>query len=443
MSNSSNLMGCALFIDIENVIGGCSTLGIKVDLKPVCDKLMEVSTLRLRKAYGDIAKSCFSIGLDSSEINSIRKNLSTNLIEINDVPYVTNHKNAADMYIVTSALSLAYENSNIDSFAILSTDKDFVPLYTKLKELGKKVIIISIDKVQTSQILTSIADNLFYYEFLPGINLPIKQNEQVPEQGNYMRLLERACQTITEAGEQVLGSNLLSKMRQLQSDFDYKQMGFKKFIDFLKHVEKNHNFLSIRNAPESGGDISITLVSDYKQEVQQHVDSNHLEEKYKVFLEEKLKCTLFKIDKLDSICNTIEEVFTIEYDNNKLLKGMSLQTLSEKSLEAINLSDPNFGISSGSMYKILLSLHFSRAFYVSPSEDNQFNPFILSFINYPPNLLKFLINNWLLLIIQSKMFYIDPVAFSRLFYGDAKAEHVAKIKEYLDDVVDRFNLSLN
>ena len=118
----------------------------------VINKLLEESSdpkIRIRRAYGDIYAAVKLLKKHVGEEKlrglhwSIRNNLAENLVQIADTPYLKS-KNSADMWLTADALSIAHTSPAIDQFAILSSDRDYIPLILKLQGLGKEVIGIGI-----------------------------------------------------------------------------------------------------------------------------------------------------------------------------------------------------------------------------------------------------------------------------------------------------------
>ncbi|RLI83570.1 hypothetical protein DRP04_01045 [Archaeoglobales archaeon] len=64
----------------------------------------------------------------------------------------TELKSLLDAMMIVEILTTAYENKHIETFVIISGDKDFYPVAMKLRELGKEVIIIGPDE-DTADIL--------------------------------------------------------------------------------------------------------------------------------------------------------------------------------------------------------------------------------------------------------------------------------------------------
>src|SRR5262245_63022623 len=87
-------------------------------------------------------------------------------IELIEIPRrAQSGKNSADIRLCVDAMDLAYSKEHINTFVILSGDSDFSPLVSKLKELGKHVIGLGMQK-STSDLLRDNCDEFIYYEDL-------------------------------------------------------------------------------------------------------------------------------------------------------------------------------------------------------------------------------------------------------------------------------------
>ena len=83
----------ALFVDTENLVRGASTIGLPVDIGPVLGKLKEYGKVQIRRCFGDLERNVKSW----QEREQIRRMLHSNLMQIEDVPFITQYKNTADM----------------------------------------------------------------------------------------------------------------------------------------------------------------------------------------------------------------------------------------------------------------------------------------------------------------------------------------------------------
>lgn len=77
------------------------------------------------------------------------------------------YKSLLDPIMIVEILSTAYENKHVQTFVIISGDKDFFPVAKKLRELGKDVVIIGPDE-DTAEILKT---NFEYIDVAMLINL--------------------------------------------------------------------------------------------------------------------------------------------------------------------------------------------------------------------------------------------------------------------------------
>jgi hypothetical protein len=296
---------------------------------------------------------------------------------------------------------------------------------------------------------------------LPGNALPsqadpenpiIVQTNNLTSSDDYINLVLRACQTLTEAKTIILGSNLCTKMRELKSDFDYKSLGFLKFSDFLKDISKNSNYITLKYTSDSGGDIEIFLNDEALKNLPristQVIDAEPsiLCQEYVKYLEDKLKAKFLPIHMMEKICQTIEEVFEEakedknNYGPQSTFNGISLQRLSLGVLQRFSSDEIDSSSISNSIFKIHLSLYYSRAFYIISNQYDNKNPSITSFSSTPPNLLSYLIQHYIFLIIKSRKFKADIEAFTLLFYGDVSAMHMSLVESHLNDTIDTYNL---
>ncbi|MDR2339217.1 MAG: NYN domain-containing protein [Deltaproteobacteria bacterium] len=171
----------ALIIDIENLIGGFNkenglegeavdTIRQQIiqnfDIGPVCKAVQDLyGSLFFRISIGDIFFSCKRTG-NLDLINQIKRNFHLNLIDIHDVCNFQNVKNHSDFVVYTETLDLAYREESIDSFAIVSMDKGFIPMYIKLKQLGKSVTVVGMSKSMTPEYPKGIVDHVLYIDEL-------------------------------------------------------------------------------------------------------------------------------------------------------------------------------------------------------------------------------------------------------------------------------------
>ncbi|WP_435417555.1 NYN domain-containing protein [Parerythrobacter aurantius] len=111
----------ALLIDADNV----NPAGID----PVLTVLAELGQVNIRRAYGNWAKDALKKWGDITNRFGIRPHQQFDL---------TRGKNATDMAMSIDAVDLLYQGK-VDGFGIMSSDSDFTPLVTRLRQDGLPV----------------------------------------------------------------------------------------------------------------------------------------------------------------------------------------------------------------------------------------------------------------------------------------------------------------
>src|SRR5699024_1523912 len=74
-------------------------------------------------------------------------------------------KNATDSALIIDAMDLLY-SGNVEGFAIVSSDSDFTPLATRLRESGKRVI--GVGQRKTPKAFVEACERFVFLEVLGG-----------------------------------------------------------------------------------------------------------------------------------------------------------------------------------------------------------------------------------------------------------------------------------
>jgi uncharacterized protein (TIGR00288 family) len=110
----------AVLIDYENV--GLNTI------QKLFDQLASFGKVTLKRAYADWSKAT----------KSRDQILELGIEPVHVFRSLSRHKNTCDIRLTIDAIELLF-TSSIDTFVIVSSDSDFVPLVNKLRSSGKKV----------------------------------------------------------------------------------------------------------------------------------------------------------------------------------------------------------------------------------------------------------------------------------------------------------------
>ena len=420
-NGESNREQVALFVDLDNFIGFCSGFGLKMELEQAIRKLTEHGRVVIRKSFGDIYK----LPLDSKTKESIRMMLQDNLIQHEDVRHLNKFKNSSDIRLIIEALSIAYTNPTISTFAVIADDRDYIPLFNKLREIGKTVIGIGSSKDSTQEYYRSACDNFYYHDSITGSNKLIPDDELADlkeafnetsngEEDEVIALFIEATKAVEAKGKSPLGSMVAQMMRALKSDLDFSDYGF----TGLKAVAARAQERGFVETTKHGGDISIACVDgeinkyfeyrDVTPAVEISDDRVALIGKYRTFVEGKLKAPLPTPDQREIIYDLVMAGL------EKATQGVSLNDLSKEIAQNPALE----GVSQSSVYKILYNLFRSRAFTCTDSY-NQYNPVIVGLNESRQSMdYAFLVNLLKVFKRESKGIPFDSVAWSLYLYDD-------------------------
>lgn len=233
----------ALYIDFENIeIGLQKQHKIKFQIEPIINTLSELGVVRVRKAYADWVVN-----------RDYRESLLSYGIELIEKPSLnTEGKNGADIKLTIDAVETAITNPNINTFAIVSGDSDFLSLIQKLRENGKYVIILS-GEAFTSKLIIKNCDEFISYELIANIRKSEHQEETSLQKdlSHAIDLLKDSLRLLEDEGNKLDYSGIKTKMLQIDPTFTEKKIGFSSFGNFIKSVSENKQ-LEIEIIPIDG-----------------------------------------------------------------------------------------------------------------------------------------------------------------------------------------------
>lgn len=396
MASEHSVANFALFIDVENLIAGAVSQGLPVELSPTIKNLREKGRILVRRSFGDIKKVVGAMGRPGLE-DHLRRMLLKNLVEIQDVPFVTAEKNTADMALVVDALSLAFTNQQITHFAIISSDRDYIPLLNKLHELNKTVITIVVDRVNVNPMVLEASDLVLYYDMItvpqvassetpqpvpapptekkapakPKVEVAASQGPAAEditmEEGlrkMYYGALAQAIQALERQQRKALGAALFPMIQQLRSDFDPTIIGHKNFKEFIVRAEQD-GVVKVHWGDQKA-DFTLTVPESAKPQPVASVvpvastmaqDVKRLAQSYRNFFNEKLKVEMPMPEVRRRVLEAAHETFGTMYQSGPF-------TLDEWKLDVYaKLRMNGHEVDQRVIFKILLSLHYSRCFY--------------------------------------------------------------------------------
>src|SRR6476619_4633001 len=132
-------------------------------IKEMFEELAGYGTITVKRAYGDWT---------NLHLTGWRDVLLGNAISPQQQFAYTVGKNATDSALIIDAMDLLY-SGNVDGFAIVSSDSDFTPLATRLRESGKRVI--GVGQRKTPQAFVAACERFVFLEVLAGESGPSGQ----------------------------------------------------------------------------------------------------------------------------------------------------------------------------------------------------------------------------------------------------------------------------
>lgn len=207
----------AVFIDSENLTHWIKTEGIDTLMR----ELSTVGQAIVRRAYGRWAHGCLS---------EVHQGIMTRWgFELIHNFHPVSGKNSADIQMIVDVMEYVWRVKEIEWYVLATGDSDFSPLFRRLRELGKEVIGVG-PRSPLSEIVKSSCSRYIYTD------LATRQAAAVP-QPDLDDAAELALQVLRTFDGPVNCSLLKDSMRNIDSAFNEKPLGFSSFTGFLKTIE--------------------------------------------------------------------------------------------------------------------------------------------------------------------------------------------------------------
>jgi uncharacterized protein (TIGR00288 family) len=221
-SNNDNLKNIALLIDADN------TTPAAID--PVLTVMAELGQVNIRRAYGNFAKG-----------NLAKWDKITNRYGIRPQQQfdVSKGKNATDMAMTIDAIDLLYQGK-VDGFGIMSSDSDFTPLVTRLRQDG--ILVYGFGSAKTPQAFKSVCTRFIDIDQL--IKTVAKDDQPASAVAPEPVTLDDDLQELIgaaykEAKRDDSGFAKLQQVGQIagnRSSFDVRNYGFKSLSELFRSL---------------------------------------------------------------------------------------------------------------------------------------------------------------------------------------------------------------
>ncbi|WP_379550492.1 NYN domain-containing protein [Erythrobacter sp. W53] len=218
--SDTELKNIALLIDADNT----TPKGID----PVLTVMAKLGQVNIRRAYGNFAKSNLANWEKITNKFGIRPQQQFD---------VTKGKNATDMAMTIDAIDLLNQGK-VDGFGIMTSDSDFTPLVTRLRQDG--ILVYGFGEKKTPQAFQAVCTRFLYIDDL----IASTSEDTVPKKRSSKAELQDLDALVHAAYGQAKrdekGFARLSQLGQIagnRSSFDVRNYGFKSLKELFESLE--------------------------------------------------------------------------------------------------------------------------------------------------------------------------------------------------------------
>jgi uncharacterized protein (TIGR00288 family) len=209
-------------------------------VKEMLDELASYGTVTVKRAYGDWT---------NPRLSGWREALLGHAINPQQQFAYTVGKNATDAALIIDAMDLLY-SANVEGFAIVSSDSDFTPLATRLRESGKRVI--GVGQRQTPKAFVEACEKFIFVEVLGESPQTTSEPESSPSEAprSLHSLLTKALNKVpTDDDDWASLSALGDHLNRTDPSFDSRSHGFPRLSDLVLAQK----FLETKSVTAQGG----------------------------------------------------------------------------------------------------------------------------------------------------------------------------------------------
>ena len=219
----AELKNIALLIDADNA----SHAGID----PVLTVLAELGQVNIRRAYGNWAKPALS------NWNKITHRFGLQPMQQFDL---TKGKNATDIAMAIDAIDLL-NAGKVDGFGIMSSDSDFTPLVTRLRQDG--MVVYGFGGAKAPEAFRSACtryidvDQLIRTNNSEDVERP-RETTNATVDAELVDLLGEALKAAKRDEQGFASLSEVGKIAGNRSSFDVRNYGFKRLSDMFEAIDR-------------------------------------------------------------------------------------------------------------------------------------------------------------------------------------------------------------
>jgi uncharacterized protein (TIGR00288 family) len=243
----------ALLIDMDNIIYASENTGLgRFQVTPIIEILKEKGRLIIKRAYADWRAH-----------HDYRYEIQDHAIDLIELPQRgRTNKNSTDIKMVVDAMEIAMTLKHIDTFAIVTGDKDFFPLVSKLREYSFQIIGFGVLE-STSDMLVQNCDEFIYYNNLVRSQ---RLTSEIDKENIFNQLIGAVKMLLKDGLEFVPAVQVRKAITRKNPAFHVGNFGFRSYSGFLRAGMKQ-GFIRLKNNPQSGS-LEIGLPREQAQEIQ-------------------------------------------------------------------------------------------------------------------------------------------------------------------------------
>ena len=226
-----------VFFDYENIVYSLrQKLGENPNFELLMDKCQEYGRIVLARAYADWSHHNTVIApLQASGFDPVY--VPTYFYENKERRA---RKNAVDIHIAIEAVEVMFTQPHIDTYILLTGDKDFIPLANALRRNGKTVIAIGVQGT-TSPYMRQATDDFVFYHELAEVS---KDKKRKPLEKDIYRVLVDAVIKLQSEDQKTVFPQVKHTMSEMLGSFDEKDymdskgVHFNRFKDFILEAQR-------------------------------------------------------------------------------------------------------------------------------------------------------------------------------------------------------------
>lgn len=207
----------AIFVDVENLTSWVKQDGPEKLLDDICALGQPI----VRRAYGN---------WNSAAVSHFQAYLNRLGFELVHNFHPVSGKNSSDIQMTVDVIEYAWNLEELSWFVLATGDSDFSPLFRRLREMGKGVIGVGPRSTLSETVKTSCSRYMYTES--------VTQKGEMAIQSAYEDAADNVSRVLSSFGDHIHLSLLKTKLLNLDSAFDEKELGYTSFSAFIESIDE-------------------------------------------------------------------------------------------------------------------------------------------------------------------------------------------------------------